>query len=185
MDYLFHGSNIQHLETLVPQYSGLLHKNVLYATTDFYIASLFLNKTGGDYFCSLLLRGAGGPPFIIERVRNGIQYRFQGKKGSIYLLKKNGFHAVEGGWRGEVMSEYAVQPIEEIRVDDVPKYIEDLVELGKIIFVPFDKRHEYISDDDNDLRQLFKKELASQSQNQKLLDLVRSHHPHIYHDYAH
>lgn len=184
MDYVFHGSNMQGLNIINPSYSGLLHKKLVYASLSFYIASLFLDKVGGDYFCSIIVSKAHHQPVIVERVRDGLKHRFQSQFGSVYRLNKKDFESRETIWRGEVVSQLPVLPVEEIKITNIIQYIYALIDLGKIEYVQFEDRHKWVNLDDNDLEQLFKLEIKTERYNKELLNFIKTHHPSIYHTYA-
>lgn len=177
MDYVFHGSGVQHLQTIEPQYSLLLKEHVIYASADLYIASLFLDKTGGDYFCSIWIDAGSRSPYLIERIENGIQLRYQQKKGSIYVLNKQEFKNREDIWKGEMISDHPVVPVKEIMIDDIAAYIYTLSELNKINIIPFSERHKYVQEDDTDLKELFRQEMKAAPTDHQLMQLVSKYHP--------
>lgn len=180
MDYVFHASKVQGIRQLTPRYSLLLDRHIIYASLNFYIASLFLDKHGGDYICSIQVHHSSPYPFLIERVKSGIEKRFLAQSGAIYVLEKAGFEAADHLWKGEVISTQPVLPFEEIRIDNILDYIRSLIDMKKINFVPFDNRHPYIDPNDADLVQLFKNEITKRPDDPSLLSLIRHHHPQIY-----
>ncbi len=176
LNRVYHGSNIQGLKIIRPSKSTHRQEWV-YATKDPVICALFLSGIGGDFTCQVGRDAATGLPYVCERFNGAFSFRYEGKRGSIYVLPGKGFLRGKTSWEEEVVCPFAVQPIGEILVPDVSKYLAQMAEQRKLILKHFPQKIDDIPEDDSDLVQ--KAVLWTKRSGKHILGQVERYHPHL------
>ncbi len=173
---VYHGSKIQGLKTIEPSKST--HgKEWVYATVDPIMCALFLSGVGGDFTCQVGRDKATGLPYVCERFSGAFAFRYEGKRGSIYVLPGKDFLRCRTLWKEEVVCPYAVEPIGESFTPDVSEYLVKLAEQRKLIVKYFPEKIDDISEDDSDL--VHKAVQWTRQFGHRVLDQVEAYHPHL------
>jgi hypothetical protein len=146
---VYHASSHQDLARLKPAPST--HGTWVYAVADAALAACFLSGLGGDLTCAVGRERGTGRPYLCERFRGAFEHRYGSKSGSIYILDGKDFLKGQTPWEEEYVCEHAVQPREEIQIDDAAAYLERLRRAGEIALVRYPERVDGIPEDDSDL----------------------------------
>ena len=174
-NFVYHGSQIRGLKLLIPKESGY-GKRFVYATDEFVLAVIFINRRpGGSLVASWGIEK--GRPYFCERVR-GIFYEWYAeRKGSIYVLSKRDFYHESYMEGFEWVSEKPVEVLDEIKVDDVKEFLLELADKGKINLYFYDDRPERFRGDD-DLVELAIKMIEKYGK-ERVIKRVREFQPQI------
>lgn len=163
---VYHCSPVQGLTLITPRVST--HgRGWVYATGDVVMSSVFLGREGGDFTCAT--GTLDGAPYIVERFQGAIERRYGGIRGSLYTLPGRGFTAGRTTWSHDLVSEEAVAPLHETRVDDAKDYLLRLAAEGLLTVKFYPDRFAGMPDDDEDLV-----EMAAVWNN---MDRLRKYHP--------
>ena len=147
-EVIYHCSPVQGLTRMAPRVRT--HgQNWVYATGDMVMASVFLGREGGDFTCAT--GTLDGAPYVVERFEGAIERRYGGIRGSLYTLPGRGFLAGRTTWGQDLVSEEAVVPLHETRVDDAKEYLLRLAAESRLIVKFYPERFVGMSADDEDL----------------------------------
>ncbi len=149
-DYVYHSSSRQNLKAIKPDKSTHDEKWI-YATTSIEMSAVFLSGKGGDLTCQVGRDKVTGKVFICERFKNSFDFRYNNYSGSIYKLSSHKFINDKTGWGEEVVSNEVVEIVEEIKINDVKKYILKLIKQGKVLLIKYPQKIGNIPNDDEDL----------------------------------
>lgn len=145
---VYHCSPVQGLTRIVPRVST--HGRIwVYATGDIVTSSVFLGRAGGDFTCGT--GSVNGVPYVLERFDGAIDYRYGGVRGSLYTLPGASFVAGRTTWGSDLVSEEAVVPISEMRVEDAKEHLLRLAAEGRLTVKLWPDRFAGVPDDDEDL----------------------------------
>ncbi len=145
---VYHSSPVQGL-TLIAPHVSTHGQNWVYATSSEVMSSVFLGREGGDFTCAT--GTLDGVPYIVERFKGAIECRYGGVHGSLYTLPGRSFMAGRTSWSHDLVSEEAVMPLREERVDDAGDYLLRLVAEGRLTVKFYPDRFAGMPDDDEDL----------------------------------
>jgi len=146
--FIFHGSKKKNLSSLIPRESEKGEKFV-YAVSEESFAAIFINRPGGSLVASWgRLKGI---PYFCERKKGVIDKNYKKKKGSIYVVDKNLFHKEKDLWKEEWVSKKKVSVLDEIKIFDLKKYLEELEKSGKFKLIYYKDRLKYFPNIDKDL----------------------------------
>lgn len=113
---LYHVSPTRGLKTLQP-HSSTHGKAYVYAIDNLVTGMLFGAKK--DDFDFMLSTDAQGTPMLYECYPDAFRHIYQGKSCSVYCVEDSGFQRGLTGWEPELVSENAVEVLQEIVVDDL------------------------------------------------------------------
>jgi len=171
---VFHSSQKRGLAEIRPHRSSHEEKWV-YATRDIVMAAAFLGTTGGDFTCSVGRDEETGKPFICERFAGGFNLRYEGVKGSIYVVPGDTFLVGKTQWEEEVVSDQSVKPIREIYVPDAKEYLLQLAQEDKLIIKVYPEKIACIPQDDEDL--VYRAVIWYQQSGEEIIERVKKYHP--------
>jgi hypothetical protein len=180
---VFHGSPVQDLKIITPGRYFTATEPLIYASRNVHIASLYVETTGGEFACTIVMDHRFKLPVIVERMRDGLRKRFTGKPGSIYGLKNDDFeyvNKIENFSDSDMTCRSEQVPILELQYEDSLKYVLELGNQKKIRIIPYKDRYEYLPKADMDLKRLFTKYLASKNPDPELLNMIKSFQPSLY-----
>jgi hypothetical protein len=144
MEVVYHASPVQDLLVIRKHHNQYFDTPAVFATKEKEVASLFLGRLLGDFTCYPV--SANGHIIIREYFKGAFNLRYGSqnglRKGSIYHLNGARFVHLPKMWKKEVVSLSDSEPLEEERVDDVYKYINDLLDEGYINLKIADKELE-------------------------------------------
>ena len=147
-DEVYHCSPVQGLTRITPRVST--HgQSWVYATKDKVMSSVFLGREGGDFTCAT--GTLNGRPYIVERFEGAIERRYGSVQGSVYTLPGHSFVAGRTTWSHDLVSEEAVAPLCETRVDNARDHLIQLAAEGLLIVKFYPDRFAGMPDDDEDL----------------------------------
>ncbi len=126
--YVYHGSSVEGLTRLEP-FECKHGKPYVYATTS-YITILFFGAKGQGMFDGWM-KEVDGIPTYFEARPNGLKERYWGKSCYCYCLPPDTFTNATGD-PCEVVSEVPVDIIKSIKIDDIGKEFEKLIEKGEM-----------------------------------------------------
>ena len=165
---VYHCSPVQGLALITPRVST--HGRCwVYATGSEVMSAVFLGREGGDFTCAA--GTINGMPYLVERFEGAIKRRYGGIRGSLYTLPGRGFVAGRTTWSHDLVSEEAVTPLCETRVDDAQDYLLRLAAEGLLTVKSYPDRFAGMPDDDEDL---VGRAVAGGS-----VDRLRKYHPHL------
>lgn len=174
--YVYHASKTQGLTLIKPSIST--HgKMWVYATKDVTMAALFLSGKGGDLTCAVGRDIETGIPYVCERFAGAFDYRYANVSGSIYVLPSETFMENKTQWEEEVVSESEVTPVEEIKINDVKRFLIELSDNGRLKIFFYPNRPLEIPDDDEDL--VCRGIIWTRKWGEKILESFRKYHPHL------
>lgn len=182
---VFHGSNIQDLEVIKPQPYFNAKEPLIFASRNLHIATLYIDKKGGEFACTIVMDHHFKMPVIVERMRDGIRKRFGTNQGSVYGLRNDTFDFInlaENLLDAEMISRNEQLPLIEMKFENSLQHILQLDNQKKIRIIPFKDRHEYLPKSDLDLKRLFAKFLNSADPDSETLAMIKAYHPTIYKD---
>ena len=146
MSFVYHGSHTSGLKKLVPHKST--HGNYVYATEDKALPVIFSGVAGDDLVYSLFRENKGSWQ-LVERVPECFSVIYN-TSASVYTLESDSFKDIHTGFT-EVVSETAVNVVQEEKVPNVYQELERLEKEGLIQIYHYPKRSESIPKDDLDL----------------------------------
>ena len=146
MSYVYHGSHTSGLKKLIPHKST--HGNYVYATEDKTLPVIFSGVAGDDLVYSLFRENKGSWQ-LVERVPECFSIIYN-TSASVYTLESDSFKDIHTGFT-EVVSETAVNVVQEEKVPNVYQELERLEKEGLIQIYHYPKRPESIPKDDLDL----------------------------------
>jgi len=173
---VYHSSQKQGLKKISPHKSTHGH-NWVYATLDMVMAAAFLGTKGGDFTCAVGRDSNTDKPYICERFKGAFDLRYDGVKGSIYVLPDENFMREQTLWQEEVVAEGAVEPLAEIKVDNAKQYLLKLEKSGKLNIKYYPEKIAGIPRDDSDL--VKRVVVWSQKFGDEILERVKEYHPHL------
>lgn len=171
---VYHGSKTSGLKIIEPKVSTH-DENWVYATNDIAISATFLDNTGGDFTLSSGIFGESDVFHIIERFEGAFDLRYKNKTGSIYKLSAENFEHKPNICRFELVSDKAVDVLEEIYIEDIGKYILKLEKEERIIIYKYPNRPQRIPIDDQDL--VDRGILWTRKHGDVILDQIKLYHP--------
>ncbi|WP_102398923.1 hypothetical protein [Haloimpatiens massiliensis] len=176
MKRVYHSSIIQNLKILNPVKSthGVEY---VYGTKDLVMSAVFLSGFGGDFTCCVGRDKDTGKPYICERFQGAFDLRYNLKFGSIYVLPGDTFIKGKTHWSEEVVSTVAVEPIEEIKINDAKKYLEELEVQGMLLIVKYPDKIDEIPNDDEDLVE--RAVVWSKMRGDIILEQIKKFHPNL------
>lgn len=146
MSYVYHGSHTSGLKKLIPHKST--HGNYVYATEDKTLPVIFSGVAGDDLVYSLFRQNTE-PWQLVERVPECFSVIYN-TSASVYTLEPDSFKDIHTGFT-EVVSETAVDVVQEEKIPNVYQELERLEKEGLIQIYHYPKRPESIPKDDLDL----------------------------------
>lgn len=146
MSYVYHGSHTSGLKKLIPHKST--HGNYVYATEDKTLPVIFSGVAGDDLVYSLFRENKGSWQ-LVERVPECFSIIYN-TSASVYTLESDSFKDIHTGF-AEVVSETAVDVVQEEKIPNVYQELERLEKEGLIQIYHYPKRPESIPKDDLDL----------------------------------
>ena len=146
MSYVYHGSHTSGLKKLIPHKST--HGNYVYATEDKTLPVIFSGVAGDDLVYSLFRQNTE-PWQLVERVPECFSVIYN-TSASVYTLESDSFKDIHTGFT-EVVSETAVDVVQEEKIPNVYQELERLEKEGLIQIYHYPKRPESIPKDDLDL----------------------------------
>ena len=146
MSYVYHGSHTSGLKKLIPHKST--HGNYVYATEDKTLPVIFSGVAGDDLVYSLFRENKGSWQ-LVERVPECFSIIYN-TSASVYTLESDSFKDIHTGFT-EVVSETAVDVVQEEKIPNVYQELERLEKEGLIQIYHYPKRPESIPKDDLDL----------------------------------
>ena len=146
MSYVYHGSHTSGLKKLIPHKST--HGNYVYATEDKTLPVIFSGVAGDDLVYSLFRENKGSWQ-LVERVPECFSVIYN-TSASVYTLESDSFKDIHTGFT-EVVSETAVDVVQEEKIPNVYQELERLEKEGLIQIYHYPKRPESIPKDDLDL----------------------------------
>lgn len=146
MSYVYHGSHTSGLKKLIPHKST--HGNYVYATEDKALPVIFSGVAGDDLVYSLFRENKGSWQ-LVERVPECFSIIYN-TSASVYTLESDSFKDIHTGFT-EVVSETAVDVVQEEKIPNVYQELERLEKEGLIQIYHYPKRPESIPKDDLDL----------------------------------
>ena len=146
MSYVYHGSHTSGLKKLIPHKST--HGNYVYATEDKTLPVIFSGVAGDDLVYSLFRENKGSWQ-LVERVSECFSIIYN-TSASVYTLESDSFKDIHTGFT-EVVSETAVDVVQEEKIPNVYQELERLEKEGLIQIYHYPKRPETIPKDDLDL----------------------------------
>lgn len=174
---VFHASPNQGLKMIHRRSSALFPQELIFASRDLYIASLFLQKTGGDFVCSIMKRA--NQIFLIERIKDGLYHRYTPQPGSIYVLPDRTFQSRTNLWQEELVSETDVITLAEIEISNTLEYILRLSNLSHINIIKYEDRKGHVEHNDADLVRLCNLYGESAERKPEMLQFMRTYHPDV------
>lgn len=170
---LYHASPVQGLTRLVPRV-GTHGQNWVYATDDLAVAAVFLGRLGGDFTCASGIYD--GVPYLCERFAGALERRYGSACGSVYIVPGENFRAGQTSYSKDFVSSEAVEPFDEIKVDDARDYLLRLAAEGRIL-VKFYPERFCIAKDDEDLVE--KAVRMCRQSGEEVLEQVKDFHPQL------
>jgi hypothetical protein len=148
---VYHGSSKRGMKEIKPQ-DGSHGKKWVYGTKDLVVSACFITGFGGGDFAYYKGRDVQTGKFCIcERFQGAFEKLFQGVKGSIYELASETFKENMTQWQEEVVSEQAVTPLREIKIENNFDFLSEFEKNGELIIKRFPEKTKEIPDDDEDL----------------------------------
>lgn len=170
---VYHASKTQGLTALEPRESTHKKKWV-YATKDIVTSAMFL----GDNFDFICQTGVeNGKPHIYEQFEGAFQRAYGKKIGSIYKLNAANFKSGKTSWSAEVISEKVEPVLQEIKIDDVAKFLLQLEKEGKLEIYKYPNKPNTAPKDKSDLVE--KAARWTIDFGDSTLEQVRRYHPDI------
>lgn len=148
--YVYHGSSVGGLKTLIPKKSTHL-KPYVYATTNRTIALIFMAQSNGDL--DTVISGCGTvdkPSVLVERWDGAFQKNYR-NPGYLYTLNSKNFKKEDGLWDPEVVSENEEGIIKEEYISSIYDELIKHSKKGEIILYNYPNRPAYIPLDNSDL----------------------------------
>lgn len=146
---LYHGSSIQNLKYLNPKESGH-KKGFVYAVSCKAFAAIFINRKGGSLVASWG-RLKNKTPYFCERKKDIFETNYDNQKGSIYVVDKKYFKQNKKLWKEEWVFEQKVPIIEEIKINNLKKYLLNLESKKEIKIIRFKDRKKFFPNIDKEL----------------------------------
>lgn len=171
---IYHGSSKQGLKLIAPRLSS--HgKKWVYATSDIAIASVFIRK----YLLGDIATMMGVTPhtYVCERFEGALKLLYQGVKGSIYTLPGEFFRQKEETYELEVVSDQAVIPFNEVKIEDNLEFLRQLEQKSKLKIYRYPSRPTFVPEDDEDL--VMKAVFWSKRPGGVALQAIEKFHPHL------
>lgn len=147
MGYLYHGSQSSGIKRLEPHKST--HGNYIYATKYKELAIIFSKKAGDNLTYSLFRNSCDEPWQLVERIPSGLDLMFK-NSASIYTVDDRTFKDIKTGF-SELVSEVAVDVLEEEKIKNVYEKVKDLENKGLIKIYYYPDKPKNIPSDDSDL----------------------------------
>lgn len=176
MEKVYHSTSIENIKEFVPKESTHGHKWV-YATKDMIMSSVFLSTLGGDFTCCVGRDPESGRVYICERFEGSFNYRYENKKGSIYILPGNTFLENKTHWDEEAVSPKPIIPLTEIKITDVKDYLLTLKSKGDLIIKMYPEKIDGIPEDDEDL--VHRGIVWTRKHGNVILNQIKKFHPHL------
>ncbi len=176
MSFVYHGSHTSGLKKLVPHKST--HGNYVYATEDKALPVIFSGVAGDDLVYSLFRENKGSWQ-LVERVPECFSVIYN-TSASVYTLESDSFKDIHTGFT-EVVSETAVNVVQEEKVPNVYQELERLEKEGLIQIYHYPKRSESIPKDDLDLleRTIEYTKMKNESVNKLTFERLLYLHPNL------
>ncbi len=147
MQHLYHGTKEGGLKELKPKEAG--HgKEYVYATGKAF-AVIFINRPGGSLVADWGF-GKDGTPYYVEKVEGIFDKNYSGVGGSLYILEKSLFFQNESMDEIEFASDRVVPVVEEIKIQDLKEYLENLEREGKLKVIKYENRLKFFPKIDED-----------------------------------
>jgi len=149
-NYVYHGSSVGGLKTLIPKKSTHL-KPYVYATTNRVIALLFMAHSNGDL--DTVISGCGTvdkPCILVERWDGAFQKNYN-NSGYLYTLNSKNFKKENGLWGPEVVSENEECILKEEYISSIYDELIKHSKKGEIILYNYPERPSNIPIDNSDL----------------------------------
>ena len=108
-------------------------------------------------------------PYVVERFKGAIERRYGGIPGSFYTLPGLSFVAGRTTWSHDLVSEEAITPLCETRIEDAKNYLLRLAADGLLAVKFYPHRFAGMPDDDEDL--------VEQAVTWNKLDRLKKYHP--------
>ncbi len=172
---LYHGSKKRNLKVLVPSDGGH-DKKYVYAVSCEAFAAIFINRPGGSLVASW--GRLKGKPYFCEKKRGVFKRNYEGKQGSIYVVNKKYFSQKKNLWKEEYVSKKKVPVVEEIKINDLGKYMKKLEKEGKFKIIYHRNRLKYFPKIDKELVDSAVK-LVEKYGLEKVLPGMKKHQPAI------
>lgn len=170
---LYHASPVQGLTEIVP-HVGTHGQRWVYATDDLAVAAVFLGRLGGDFTCASGVYQ--GTPYLCERFAGAFERRYGSIRGSIYVVPGENFRAGQTSYSKDFVCPEAMEPLDEIGVDNAGDYLLHLAAEGRML-VKFYPERFCIAEDDADLVE--KAVLMYRQSGAGVLEQVRDFHPRL------
>ena len=176
MSYVYHGSHTSGLKKLIPHKST--HGNYVYATEDKTLPVIFSGVAGDDLVYSLFRENKGSWQ-LVERVPECFSIIYN-TSASVYTLESDSFKDIHTGFT-EVVSETAVDVVQEEKIPNVYQELERLEKEGLIQIYHYPKRPESIPKDDLDLleRTIEYTKMKNESVNKLTFERLLYLHPNL------
>lgn len=176
MSYVYHGSHTSGLKKLIPHKST--HGNYVYATEDKTLPVIFSGVAGDDLVYSLFRENKGSWQ-LVERVPECFSVIYN-TSASVYTLESDSFKDIHTGFT-EVVSETAVDVVQEEKIPNVYQELERLEKEGLIQIYHYPKRPESIPKDDLDLleRTIEYTKMKNESVNKLTFERLLYLHPNL------
>lgn len=147
MSNLYHGSANNGIKQLEPRRST--HGNYVYATPCREIAVIFSARHGDDFTYALYRNEENEPWTLVERIPEAFNTMFN-NSSSIYTVDDKTFKDIHTGFV-ELVSDVAVDIINEEKLDNVYDEIKKLSNEGKIQLYNYPNKPKNFSSDNSDL----------------------------------
>jgi hypothetical protein len=141
------------------------------------MSAAFLGTRGGDLTCSVGRDTETGKPYICERFEGAFALRYEGAKGSIYVLPGLKFVSGKTPWEEEVVCDEPVVPIREIQVENAQDYLLTLANEGRLIVKFYPERIDGIPEDDEDL--VYRAAIWHKRLGDKVIERIEQYQPHL------
>ena len=173
---VYHSSQVQGLKVINPSQSTHAG-SLVYATWDIVMSAAFLGARGGDLTCSVGRDIETGKPYICERFEGAFALRYEGVKGSVYVLPGAKFVPGKTPWEEEVVCSEPVVPIGEIQVENAQDYLLGLADEGRLIIASYPERIDGIPEDDGDL--VYRAAVWHKRLGDKVIERIKQYQPHL------
>lgn len=108
---------------------------------------------------------------MVERFHGAIELRYGGVQGSLYMLPGYGFEAGRTTWSHDLVSEEAVAPLCETRIDNARDYLLRLAAEERLTVKFFPDRFAEMPEADEDL--------VERAAVWHSIEVLRKYHPHL------
>jgi hypothetical protein len=144
---VYHASKTSGLKRIEPQVST--HGQAwIYAARNELTAAMFLGRHHDFILGSGFVEDQA---YIVERFAGAFERAKSGATGSIYTLPGSSFQAGRTGFREEVVSEIALEPLGETVVSDAATHLLGLEVAGQLEIYRYPNRPCHVPEDDSDL----------------------------------